>query len=74
MSEPLLVNMSEVAAMMGVTYKAVCAMRVEDRLPAPLPLKAMGWRWRRSEIRDWIEAGCPDRPKWELMRGTATRQ
>ena len=25
-------------------------------------------KWRKSEILDWIAAGCPDRATWEATR------
>ncbi len=37
------------------------------RIPAPLKL---GGRtlWRVQELRDWVEAGCPDRRTWDAVR------
>jgi predicted DNA-binding transcriptional regulator AlpA len=31
-------------------------------------------RWRMDEVRDWIAAGCPNRERWEAMRGATTRR
>jgi predicted DNA-binding transcriptional regulator AlpA len=37
------------------------------RIPAPIRL---GGRtlWRVQELREWVEAGCPDRKTWEAIR------
>jgi predicted DNA-binding transcriptional regulator AlpA len=37
------------------------------RIPAPIKL---GGRtlWRVQELRDWVDAGCPDRRTWEALR------
>jgi predicted DNA-binding transcriptional regulator AlpA len=32
-------------------------------IPAPVRIKGTV-RWRRQELLDWIEAGCPPQSKW----------
>jgi predicted DNA-binding transcriptional regulator AlpA len=41
------------------------------RVPAPIRL---GGRtlWRVAELRDWVEAGCPDRRTWDALRGQSS--
>ena len=41
--------------------------KVVTELPAPVTVSASR-RWRLSEIREWIEAGCPCQREWELNR------
>jgi hypothetical protein len=37
------------------------------RIPAPVRI-GRSTLWRRSELMDWIAAGCPVRSAWERMR------
>src|SRR5262249_2571520 len=38
-----------------------------NRIPSPVKI---GGRplWRVQELREWVEAACPDRRTWEAMR------
>lgn len=37
----------------------------QSRKKIPAPVRVNGFiRWRRQEILDWIEAGCPPQSKW----------
>lgn len=35
-------------------------------IPQPVRIKGMV-RWRKDEILDWIEAGCPTQSKWRWV-------
>ena len=64
--DKLLLRAGEAARMCGLSrstwYKNVAAGEV------PAPVKIAGAvRWRRSELVEWIEAGCPPRVMWEAM-------
>jgi len=56
--EPLLLDAKQVARLLGVCTRLVWAMRSGGRLPAPLRL-GKATRWRASDIRRWVQEGCP---------------
>jgi predicted DNA-binding transcriptional regulator AlpA len=45
-------------------------MDAAGRLPAPLRIGG-SVRWRAEEIRDWLDAGAPDRETWERIKPTS---
>jgi len=53
-----LIDVREVARLLGVSAKH--ARRLADRgaMPAPLRLSRLV-RWRRDQVLDWIRSGCP---------------
>ena len=63
-SEPLLLNASDAATLLGVGRSHFYAMHSSGRL-GPMPI-AFGKRkvWRVEELRDWVRAKCPARDKW----------
>jgi prophage regulatory protein len=67
---PELVDAAGVAAMLGIGDRTVRRLDVEGRLPMPVKIGG-SVRWRLSELRDWIDAGCPPRQKWESMKERA---
>jgi predicted DNA-binding transcriptional regulator AlpA len=57
--EPLLVSSKELAQLLGVSVSSVERLRAAGRLPEPVVLTAGCLRFRLSEVRDWVAAGCP---------------
>lgn len=70
--EAALVDADAAAAMCGIHratwYKAVS----NGKAPASVRIGGVV-RWRRTELEEWIAAGCPARQKWESMRAPATK-
>ena len=66
--EPLLLDLRAVARLLSVSPRTVGSMRSTGRLPAPVRI---GRRvlWRRAEIVEWIDAGCPSRDAWDRAHG-----
>lgn len=63
-----LIDVDEVARMCGIG-KTLCKKLYSMAMtPEPIKLGRLV-RWRRSDIYSWIEAGCPSREKWLVMRG-----
>lgn len=56
--EAQLVDVDTVAAMLGVSSRMVRQLRDCGKLPKPVSLGRL-IRWRRTEIVEWLEAGCP---------------
>jgi predicted DNA-binding transcriptional regulator AlpA len=65
---PILVDARRAAAMLGIGLRTLRTMDAAGRLPAPVRLSPGCVRWRLAELRDWTEAGCPDRETWEARR------
>ena len=63
-----LLNVKTLATMLGVHQRTVWHMDAAGKVPRPIHLATRTVRWRRSEINKWIDAGCPAREKWEMLR------
>jgi predicted DNA-binding transcriptional regulator AlpA len=64
----LLVDARQAAVLLGISVRTLRAMDSAGKLPAPIRLSPGCVRWRTAELRDWTEAGCPDRETWAAMR------
>ncbi len=63
----LLLDVNALAVLLSRSVPSLRRYDAAGRLPAPVRIgKAV--RWRRSEIEQWIAAGCPDRRTWQIMR------
>lgn len=65
---PILVDARRAAALLGVGLRTLRTMDAAGKLPAAVRLSPGCVRWRLAELRDWTEAGCPDRETWEARR------
>ena len=57
-TDPLLLMVRDVAAMLRLSERTVWRRAAAGELPAPLRI-GNSVRWRRDEIIAWVEAGCP---------------
>jgi predicted DNA-binding transcriptional regulator AlpA len=66
--DKLLLSADEAAAVLGIGKTLFYSLHSGGRLPLPVKL---GRRtlWRVDELKSWTAAGCPNRQKWETMRG-----
>jgi hypothetical protein len=69
---PLLVGAKEAARLCGVSPATWARMKSAGRLPACLWVSKRVL-WRVEELREWVEAGCPDRKAWDAMRDARKR-
>lgn len=60
-AEEQLLDVRAMAEMLRVSRRSVWAWSSSGRLPAPLRIGHRAVRWRLSDIRDWLERGCPRR-------------
>jgi predicted DNA-binding transcriptional regulator AlpA len=54
----------------GILRRSLPSMHRDDavgRIPSGFRL-GRSRRWLRSEILDWMRAGCPDRRSWEASK------
>ncbi len=66
-SDGLLIDIKCVAAMLGRSPRSIYRDDSAGRMPKPIKLGGSK-KWREAEVRQWIEAGCPNRQKWETSR------
>jgi predicted DNA-binding transcriptional regulator AlpA len=65
---PLLLNAEETSGILGISRSNFYALLSAGRIgPAPIHL---GKRvlWKRSEIENWVQADCPVRQKWSILK------
>jgi len=69
---PLVVDARRLAAMLCIGLRTVRTLDAAGKLPAPVRI---GGRvvWRVDEIRDWLDAGAPDRATWAAIRRVARK-
>lgn len=66
-TERLALTADEVAHLLGVSTRHIWALNASGRLPRPLRF-GRSVRWRADELREWLAAGAPERPRWEQTR------
>ena len=63
----LLISAAELGKLLGVNKSTVWSWHSSGRVPQPVRIGG-ATRWRAEEIRQWIDAGCPARVRWEQVR------
>ena len=58
-NEPILITSTELAHMMSISLRSLWRLRSAGKLPEPVRLGG-SVRWRREQLLDWIDSGCPD--------------
>ena len=66
-SERLALPAADVAKLLGISQRHLYTLNASGQLPRPIRL-GRSVRWRADELRDWLDAGCPARDRWEVMR------
>ena len=69
-AEPVLVGVEDAASMLGISVTAFKALDRTGQI-GPMPIR-IGTLQRRlysvCEMRQWAEAGCPTRERWQGMK------
>jgi len=68
--EALAVSARDLKEMLNVSLRQVWRLNAAGRLPKPIRLGG-SVRWKRAEIQQWFEVGCPDRRTWDTMKEVA---
>lgn len=55
---PLMMTADEIATCLGISSRTVWRLKAKGDLPKPVKL-GRAVRWRKSDILQWIEQGCP---------------
>ncbi len=56
-----LINANQLAELLNISERTLYRLKSIGQLPVPIVLGG-SVRWRLSEIRQWIEMGCPKKP------------
>jgi predicted DNA-binding transcriptional regulator AlpA len=70
---PLLVGRAEAAQLCGVSPGSWDRHNAAGLVPAP---RRLGGRplWSTSELRAWVDHGCPPRSEWDVIREVERRR
>ena len=66
--EPLAVDAAGAGRLVGVSRATWWRWHSAGRVPMPVRIGAKTPRWRTAELREWLDAGCPDRETWKRQR------
>jgi len=66
---PLLLDVHAAARALGVPKKTVGNWNRSGRLPMPIRMGSRSLFWRADELAAWVRQGCPNRLRWETMKG-----
>lgn len=58
-NEPLLLKAEDVATLLAISTRQVYRLADYGKMPRPLKLGG-AVRWRKGDVQDWIEKGCPN--------------
>ena len=64
---PLLLRAADAAALCGKSERTWRCWDAAGLVPRPVRIRRATF-WRPEELRRWVEAGCPDRLRWEQLR------
>jgi excisionase family DNA binding protein len=67
---PLLLNASQAADLLSLSRSTFYSLLSRGAIgPRPVRL-GRSVRWPAEELRQWVEAGCPPRDKWFVLKGS----
>jgi len=64
---PLLLSAEDAAKVLSVSPAFFYTLHKSGKVPLPLKFGRRSL-WSVQELKDWIGAGCPDRPRWKTMK------
>lgn len=67
--EVLAIRARDLAEMLGLSVRQIWRLHSAGKIPKSIRLGG-SVRWKRGEIMDWFDAGCPDRRTWEARKET----
>jgi prophage regulatory protein len=65
--EVLAISARDLAKLLGISLRQCWRLNSAGRLPRPIRLGG-SVRWKRAEVQQWFEAGCPERKVWDAMK------
>ena len=67
-NNPLAFSAQQLADRLGASLRHIRRLDSAGKIPRPIRL-GRSVRWPVQEIKDWMDAGGPDRRTWEAMKG-----
>jgi predicted DNA-binding transcriptional regulator AlpA len=64
---PLLLRAPQAASFCSIAIRTWRMLDANGRIPRSIHLGRSAF-WRRKELQDWVDAGCPDRVTWDAMQ------
>ena len=61
------VDANRLAELLELSVRTIRRLDSAGKLPRPVRIGG-AVRWSVSEITHWLDAGCPDRQRWEALR------
>jgi predicted DNA-binding transcriptional regulator AlpA len=68
LAEPEALPAADAARLLGISRSLFFKMHSAGKVPMPAYLTERCPRWLRTELLDWLSAGCPDRLTWTKLR------
>jgi len=65
--ERIAADAAKVAKLLDVSERHVWALHSSGRIPQPVRL-GRSVRWPVHELKSWLDAGAPERGRWEQVR------
>jgi len=65
MTDQTLLSTKDVALLTGFSSRTISRMVSTERICSPIKVGARAIRWRKADINNWIDQGCPDRATFE---------
>jgi excisionase family DNA binding protein len=56
------------AKRLSISVSQFWKMLSAGKIPAPVRLGERILRWSSEEVSKWIDAGCPNRDKWQTVK------
>lgn len=71
-----LLTPEQAAAFLAIGRTSLADLDARGFVPEPRRLGDGGrlLRWSRSELVEWVRAGCPNRQRWSVMKTSQTRR
>jgi predicted DNA-binding transcriptional regulator AlpA len=67
-ADPEALAAADAARLLGISRSQFFKLPSSGRVPMPVYLTPRCPRWRKSELLNWLAAGCPDRLTWTKLR------
>ena len=67
-SEARLISFATFAEMIGTSIPTARRLEIMGKTPKPIRFSRRLVRFDRLEVETWLDAGAPDRGRWETMR------
>jgi predicted DNA-binding transcriptional regulator AlpA len=69
-AEKLLLTVTDLCRVLSISRSQFFCQRSLGRIPLTQIHIGQKLLFRSSEVRAWVEAGCPHRKHWQLMKET----